>query len=418
MKFTALLVYVLGAIAVAQATPAPADASVSARGVNSAKVGAAYFLTNEPSGNMVMVARLGPSGHVDFKTAVSTGGRGAHVTGGTGPDPLASQGAIRTSASGQFLAAVNAGSNTVSLFAIDPQDPTEIKQIGNAAFTEGNFPNSVAINKKGTQVCVLNAGLENGVNCYKVDGFRGLIPQAETHRRLNIASDAGPMAVAAHEIAFNDANDKLVVSVVGTPGFLAVWDVAPNGALSKNFTTIAPPPGGMNPFSLTAVHNTNAFVSADPAIGVDFWDLSSLSPASVGGNQTASGRSIAVPVNGQRANCWSAFSPQTGNYYLVDAGNSVVTEVKLNGADLIPSVVNQYPQTNGAATIDADIAHINGKDFLYVLAPMTTSIDVLSLNGPGNAKAVGSFNFAEKAKQLGVTITPANLQGMATFVKA
>ena len=49
-------------------------------------------------------------------------------------------------------------SGTVSLFSIDPKDPTEIELIGQPTSTVGEFPISVAFNAKGTQACVLNAG--------------------------------------------------------------------------------------------------------------------------------------------------------------------------------------------------------------------------------------------------------------------
>ena len=57
-----------------------------------------------------------------------------------------------------------AGSGTISLFSINPRNPTDITQIGKPIPTQGDFPNSVAFNSKGTQVCVLNAGgSSNGV---------------------------------------------------------------------------------------------------------------------------------------------------------------------------------------------------------------------------------------------------------------
>lgn len=135
------------------------------------------------------------------------------------------------------------------------------------------------------------------------------------------------MTSAAHHIAFNDANDKLIVTVVGTPNYLAIWDVASNGTLSDNFTTVSPPSGGMNPFSLTPIPGKNAMVSADTAVGADVWDLSALSAQS---NQTAAGKSASVSIGGQMANCWSTYSQKTGNFYFIDAGASIVTEVNVD----------------------------------------------------------------------------------------
>ena len=55
------------------------------------------------------------------------------------------------------------GSNTVSLFSIDAEDPTKLTQVGKAVPSGGEFPESVTINSKGTTACVLNGGAVNGV---------------------------------------------------------------------------------------------------------------------------------------------------------------------------------------------------------------------------------------------------------------
>ena len=112
-----------------------------------------------------------------------TGGRGQHGNS-TGPDALFSQGAIKASATGKILAAVNVswrswrsfqgqadetrpppqpGSNTLSVFKINPTNPSQITQIGTPVSSEGEFPVSLAINKDGNQVCALNGGTVNTV---------------------------------------------------------------------------------------------------------------------------------------------------------------------------------------------------------------------------------------------------------------
>lgn len=235
----------------------------------------------------------------------------------------------------------------MSLFSINPQDPTNISQLGEPVSSEGEFPVSLTINKKGDTVCVLNAGQVNGVkyvpphtskattnnalisSCFAVDKNLGLVRMNNTLRSLNLVSDSGPSVSAARDISFNDANDQLIVTVAGTTGQLAVWDVQKDGSLSPNFTTVNPPSGGSGPFSLTPIPGTNAMVSADTAVGADIWDLDSVT-ASTAANKTAPGRSASVKIDGQLVNCWSTFSPKTGNFYFTDAGAAVVTEVNVD----------------------------------------------------------------------------------------
>lgn len=372
--------------------------------------GAAYFLTNEPNGNFVVAADIGTDGKLTLRSAVGTGGLGAHgITSPDGPDPLFTQGAVKTSAAGKVLAAVNAGSNTVSMFSIDPANPTNINMIGQAAPSGGEFPVSVAFNKAGTQLCALNGGAVNGVSCFNVDKQKGLVPMANTVRSLNLNQTTpatGPAGSVSH-VVFSEDNKQLVASVKGVPpqpGFLAVWDVAQDGSLSQDFQSVAPEKGGLLPFSMTVIPGKNAILATDAGIGFDIFDFG------------ATKKSSAVPIAGQSATCWSAFSPKTGNFFLTDIGTSMVTEINIDD-NLTGTIVKQYDQGKGSATIDNDIATVGDKDFMYVLSPNATRIDVLSLDAPGQAKNIQKLDIAGPAKAVGLPINAFNLQGMTTFVQ-
>ncbi|KAE9400232.1 hypothetical protein BT96DRAFT_975483 [Gymnopus androsaceus JB14] len=342
-------------------------------------VGALYFITNEQSGNFVVASDIGSDGTVTLRQAVSTGGLGLHGNEGgvDGPDGLFTQGAIKTSAASNMLATVNPGSNTLSLFSIDPSNPIDIKHVGDPVGSGGEFPVSVAFNKAGDTLCALNGGAVNGVSCFQVSS-NGLTSLGGTTRSLNLNQTTpatGPAGSASH-IIFSEDNTQLIVSVKGvppTPGFLAVWDVAADGSLSQDFNSIAPPQGGLLPFSMTLIEGTNAILATDAGVGFDIFDLSS-----------SSNDSSVVPIDGQSATCWSSFSNQTGNFYLTDIGTSIVTEVNVS-ENLQGSIVQQYPQGNNSGTIDNDIASVGGQDFMYVLAANITSIDVLSLNCSGKS---------------------------------
>jgi len=375
--------------------------------------GAAYFITNDPSGNYVVSADIQSDGSLVYRRAVLAGGRGAHgLTNPVGPDALFSQGSVKTSATGNILATVNAGSNTLAVFNIDQDRPSDLTMLGLPVSSEGEFPMSLAINNNGDQVCVLNGGEVNGVICFDVDQQLGLVSNPNTLRSLSLNQTTpatGPPG-SASDIIFSEDGTQLIASIKGippTPGFLAIWDIADDGSLSENFTSVAPPSGGLLPFSMTSIPGTSAVLVTDPGIGFDVFDLSQTDNSS---------SSSAVPINGQSATCWSSFSNKTGNFYLTDVGTSIVTEVNV-GQNLTGTVVNQYPQQPGSGTIDSDIATIGDNDFLYVLAPNITSIQVLALNSPGNATNSGSFDVAGPLTQAGITFDPNNLQGMTVYVK-
>jgi len=205
----------------------------------------------------------------------------------------------------------------------------------------------------------------------------------------------------------------LIASVKGvppTPGFLAVWQVAADGSLSENFTKLTPGAGGLLPFSMTIIPGQNAVLVTDPGSGFDIFDMSA--------NATAtSNRSSVVPIKGQGATCWSSFSKKTGNFYLTDIETSIVTEVNVDN-NLKGSIVKQYPQGNGTATIDNDIATVGNNDFMYVLAANATTVNVLSLNAPGQAQNIQALNVAGPAKAAGLALEAFNIQGMTSFLKA
>ncbi|KAI0778962.1 hypothetical protein BD413DRAFT_122784 [Trametes elegans] len=423
MQFSfTFLATVFAASALVSAVPlAPRHTKMMSSGKSSRKAaGAVYFLTNEPDESRIIAATVLSDGTLDLDRAVSAGGRGSHgITDPNGPDALFSQASIKASVKGQVLATVNPGSNTISLFSIDPKTPTVIKKIGDPVSSEGEFPMSLAFNADGTRLCVLNGGMVNGVNCYAVDKKTGLTAIPNTLRSLNLnqTTPATGPAGSASQLLFSADGSQLMASVKGvppTPGMIAVWDVAgADGALSADFTALAPPEGGLLPFSMTLVPGKNAVLATDPGVGFDVFDLGA--GATAAANGTAGGAGSAVKIDGQSATCWSSFSKKTGNFYLTDIGTGIVTEVNVDD-NLKGSIVKQYPQTNGSTTIDNDIATINGNDFMYVLAPGTQTVEVLSLDAPGNAKHIQTLNLSGPTKAAGVTINTNNLQGMTSFI--
>ncbi|EIN12964.1 hypothetical protein PUNSTDRAFT_131194 [Punctularia strigosozonata HHB-11173 SS5] len=394
-------------------------------GLKGNSAGAAYFITNEPSGNFVVSADIHSDGTLTLARAVSADGRGEHgndAPAATGPDGLFSQASVKASQNGKVLATVNPGSNTVAIFAINAKNPSIINMIGKPVSTEGEFPMSLALNEAGNKLCVLNGGQVNGVNCYKVDPKNGLQAIGGTLRSLglNQTTPATGPAGTTSQLLFSSDEKSLIASVKGVPpqpGFLAVWSVNGDDSLSPDFTKVAPAAGGLLPFSMTPIPGKNALLVTDPGLGFDVFDLSNVQS---GGNSqsaiNATGASSANPISGQSATCWSSFSTKTGNFYLTDIGTAMVTEVNVD-SNLNSTIVKQYAQKASSGTIDNAIATVNGKDFLYVLGANATQINVLSLDAPGQARGIQTLDIAGPSKNAGLTVNPFNLQGMTTFIK-
>ncbi|KAJ8489507.1 hypothetical protein ONZ45_g13562 [Pleurotus djamor] len=371
--------------------------------------GAAYFLTNEPEGSFIVGADIGSNGKLTLRRAISTDGLGAHgLADLNAPDPLFSQGAVKVSSAANLLAAVNPGSNTISLFSINPNDPTDLRMIGKPTSSGGEFPVSLAFSPDGKRVCALNGGALNGVNCFQVDQKRGLVSITGTNRSLGLnqtTPETGPEGAVSH-ILFAETNDALIVSVKGTPptpGGFTVFPFQSDGTLAQAPVQVASAEGGLLPFGMAFLPGKEVILATDAGVGFQIIDR-------------AGQRKSTVTIDGQLATCWTAFSKSTGNFYLTDVQTATITEVNVDD-NLQGSIVKQYPLGKGRGTVEDDIASIGGRDFLYVLAANVTSIDVLSLDAPGQAKPIQQLDLAGPSRRAGLTLNAANIQGMTTFVK-
>jgi hypothetical protein len=130
------------AASMAASTAAATAATAPSGGTTAAGAGAKaiYFMTNQDDNSVIMIP-VQEDGTLKDGSIIATGGKGGvlidAMTGQPAPsDTLASQGSVRVIGSSLF--AVNAGSNSLSMFAIDPQDPAKLAAVGQAVETGGD----------------------------------------------------------------------------------------------------------------------------------------------------------------------------------------------------------------------------------------------------------------------------------------
>ncbi|KAI0028782.1 hypothetical protein K488DRAFT_73505 [Vararia minispora EC-137] len=385
-------------------------------------VGAAYFINNEPSGNYILAASINSDGTVALSSAIYTGGVGQHgidpPSGPVLPSPLFSQGSVVVSANASLLATVNPGSNTISLFEIDPADPTSLKMVGGPVGSNGEFPVSLTFNSGGDTLCVMNSGALNSVQCFNTtDRTRGLQPITGSFRTLGFNLTTPPMGPpgSPSQLLFSADDLSLYVAIkgnptAGLPGVLAVWDVAPDGSLSSNGTRILTPQVGAVPFALANIPQTpGALLVVDQARGVDVVDFS----AGVAKAAATNATEIAVP--GQLALCWVAHSPRTGSFYITDLFTYLVTEIAVDG--MTPKIVGQYLTEEFGGPTDLDVASFGGNDYMIINVSNRTELQVFSLPAQGQALKLQTLDVAGPAAAAGVTITPENIVGLVTYIK-
>jgi 6-phosphogluconolactonase len=183
--------------------------------------GAVYVMTNDPGGNQVMVYNRDFRGRLTQAGAIATGGSGS----GGGIDPLASQGSLIISPNKRWLFAVNAGSDTISVFRVRRDYPELIGTYKSG----GSFPTSLTLHYN--LLYVLNAGA--GAGGPNITGFRlrrnGLEPLADSKRSLT--------GSGFHQVGFTPHGDALLVTKGGGDAEqILVFGVDEDGKADENPT--------------------------------------------------------------------------------------------------------------------------------------------------------------------------------------
>src|SRR5215472_3622322 len=167
------------------------------------QTGAVYVASNEATGNRILQFHRDDSGALTPVGSFNTGGLG---TGGG----LGNQGGLVLTDNGEWLLVVNAGSNDISVFAVDSDGDFLI--LTDREASGGQHPISIAA-KRGL-VYVLNAGGAVGATD-NISGFRlsrhgQLVPIPGSTKPLS-AANVGPA-----EIHFGSDDDELFVTEKNT----------------------------------------------------------------------------------------------------------------------------------------------------------------------------------------------------------
>ncbi len=188
---------------------------------------AVFVQTDNTTGNQVVAYDRSDGGGLTLAGTYNTGGLGGQLTGSV-VDHLASQGSLTYDQRSATLYAVNAGSNTVSVFSVRG-DRLALRQVINSG---GAFPVSVAT--FGNLVYVLNA--ENGGSVQGYVNFLGhLFAIPGSNRALGLNPTATPQFVnTPGQVAFSPDGSKLIVTTKANGSDIDVFAVGRFGLLSPH----------------------------------------------------------------------------------------------------------------------------------------------------------------------------------------
>ena len=203
---------------------------------------AVFVQTDNPSGNQVVAYHRAPDGVLSQAGTYATGGLGG-ILAGSVVDHLASQGSLSYDARHALLYAVNAGSGTISVFAVSG-DRLALRQVLGSG---GSFPVSVAV--RGDLVYVLNALGGGRLQGYRVFGSF-LVPIPGSGRTLGLDPTASPQFTnTPGQVAFTPDGRQLIVTTKANGNDIDVFGVRPGGQLSAAPVVNSEP--GTVPFAIS-----------------------------------------------------------------------------------------------------------------------------------------------------------------------
>jgi 6-phosphogluconolactonase (cycloisomerase 2 family) len=341
----------------------PASAHEGHEG-HAARARAVFVQTDDPAGNTVVAYDRNPDGTLTQAGTYRTGGLGG-VLAGSVVDHLASQGSLALDESRHTLYAVNAGSDTVTVFAVHGDTLTRRAVVASG----GTFPVSIAVNHH--LVYVLNAR-DGG----SVQGFRrsdgGLVPIADSHRALGLDPSAAPEFVnTPGQVAFSPHGSQLLVTTKANGNDVDVFAVTRHGSLSATPTVNNLP--GTVPFAVTWDQRGRVVLTEAGTNAVATFRL----------DHHGALHAIDSAATGQAATCWIVRSHD--HVYASNAGSADLSGYRLGRGGRLTSLGTT---ATDAGTVDATVTR-DGR-YLYVQAGAEGRVDAYRVRWDGSLTSLGS----------------------------
>ncbi|MEV6845072.1 hypothetical protein [Actinoplanes sp. NPDC051411] len=359
----------------------------AAAGGATALAGPALAGPSHSGGGAVFVATDGTDGNavVAYDSALhkqgtySTGGKGG-VLNGSVADHVASQGALTLDRAHNLLYAVNAGSDTLTVFGVHGDHLNRLQVIS----TGGAFP--VSVTSHGNAVYVLNARDGGSIQGYLRLGSR-LVKVASWHRRLNlpITTDTGEFTHTPGQVTFTPDGSRLIVTTKASTNAVEVFGVDRLGGPSAKPTTTVV--DGAVPFA----------VDFDPAGRAVLAEGGPNAVATFTIGHTGKLTQISSVATGQTATCWIVGA--NGVFYASNAGSGSVTTL----TDSHGKLTSQGNTASTPGSVDAGINPAG--DRLYVQGGATGTLASLAIGHGGKLTPLASVTVPDSAGAEGIAVS-------------
>ncbi len=321
--------------------------------------------TDNAAGNQIVAYDRAGDGRLTLDRTYDTGGLGGQLTGSM-VDHLASQGSLTYDAANGLLYAVNAGSNSVSVFSVSGDRLTRRQVVSSG----GTFPVSVAV--RDGLVYVLNAENGGSVQGY-VTLFGRLFPLPGSNRALGLDPTATPQFVnTPGQVAFSPDGSQVIVTTKANGNDIDVFQVGRFGLLSSSPVMNSEP--GTVPFGISFDGAGHLVIANAGNNSLATFDLSHNGTVSL----------IDSVGTGQGATCWVAQAQ--GYFYASNAGTAAVSGYHASPDGQLTLLTPATATDPG--TVDA--AASPGGRFLYVQTGGEGIVDEFRVDADGALTAVGS----------------------------
>ncbi len=326
--------------------------------------GTVYTLTNAAAGNAVLAFSRAADGSLSPLATYPTGGLGS----GAG---LGSQGAVTITPDGDWLLAVDAGSDEITSFRIGRDGRLTL---ADKIASGGDHP--ISLTAHGRVVYALNDGGAGNVSGFTIDHSGDLAALGGSTQPLSTA------ASAPAEVAFNPAGNTLVVTEKGT-NRITTYEVGRDGrAAAPSWISSA----GVTPFGFAFDRRGRAIVS-EASGGAP--DASTLSSYAISGG-------AAALVDGPNATtetaaCWVAVTGNGRFAFVAETGSGTVTGFAIErDGDLRLLDANGVTGVTGGSP--ADLALTRNNRFLYVRTGGVNDIVAFAVESDGGLRSIGSVD--------------------------
>lgn len=345
----------------------------SASGRNNNR-GFVYTLSNQTTGNSVLVYKRSANGSLTYSASYATGGNGSG--GGLG-----NQGAVIISDDDDVLLAVNAGSNSISSFKITGNGLV----LKSTVSSGGMRPVSIA--QHDDLVYVLNAGGTGNISGFKLNENDRLTPLSSSTRPLS-SSMAG-----AAQVSFVRNGNVLAITEKATNKIITyrLNEWGRPGAM-HSITAASPTPFGFAPGRFGNIYVSEAVGGAPGASNVSSYKIG------FDGSITLTEGPVAT---GQSAACWVVLTDDGRFIYTTNTASDNISSYSVSPYSGNINLLQSIAATSDAGPIDAALT--DNSKYLYILNGAGRTITGYSVgNNGGLTRLSGS-----------ITGLPAGANGLA-----